>query len=148
MPGLLERIAANLAPTRRPSNLSLDEYVELVRFAGFGGEYPLLRTSMGQLDEERLVQTASMAYRANGPVFALVVARLQVFSQVRLAWTRFEGGQPTDLFGTQALSVLERPWPGGTTSDLLARMEVDVSSAGTSFIRKIPTPSQRRSRAC
>ena len=142
MPGLLERVQANRAPQRRPVNLSLDEYVELFRFAGFSGEYPLLRTSMGQLDEERLVQTANMAYRMNGPVFALVVARLQVFSQVRLAWTRFEGGQPTDLFGTTALKVLERPWPGGTTSDLLARMEVDVSNAGTSFIRRIDRPRQ------
>jgi phage portal protein BeeE len=142
--GFLDRVQANRAPSKRPSNLSLDEYVELVRFAGFGGEYPLLRTSMGQLDEERLVQTASMAYRMNGPVFALVLARLQVFSQVRLAWTRFEGGQPTDLFGTQALQVLERPWPGGTTSDLLARMEVDVSNAGTSFTRKITTRGASR----
>ncbi len=142
MPSLLERVAANRTPTKRPANLSLDEYVEMVRFAGFGGEYPLLRTSMGRLDEEQIIQTASMAYRMHGPIFALILARLQVFSQVRLAWTRFQGGQPTDLFGTTALSVLERPWPGGTTSDLLARMEVDVSSAGTSFIRKITRPRQ------
>jgi phage portal protein BeeE len=140
--GWLDRVQANRAPVRRPVNMTLDEYIELVRFTGFSGEYPLLRTSMGRLDEEQLVQTASMAYRMNGPVFALIVARLQVFSQIRFAWTRFQGGQPTDLFGTTALKVLERPWPGGTTSDLLARMEVDVSSAGTSFIRKLVRPRQ------
>ncbi|HTE68099.1 MAG TPA: phage portal protein, partial [Actinomycetes bacterium] len=146
MPGLLERVAsARSAPARqRPANLSLDEYAELFRFTGFGGEYPLLRTSMGKLDEERLVQTATAAYRASGPVFALVVARLQVFSQIRFAWTRFEGGQPTDLFGTTALGVLERPWWGGTTADLLARMEVDVSSAGTSYTRKITRRGTQR----
>jgi phage portal protein BeeE len=146
---LLERVAAaRSTPARqrasRPANLSLDEYAELFRFTGFGGEYPLLRTSMGKLDEERLVQTATAAYRASGPVFALVVARLQVFSQIRFAWTRFEGGQPTDLFGTAALGVLERPWWGGTTADLLARMEVDVSSAGTSYTRKITRRGTQR----
>jgi phage portal protein BeeE len=99
--------------------------------------YPFLKTSMGKLDEEQLAQTASHAYRMNGPVFALVVARLQVFSQIRFAWTRYEGGQPTDLFGTEALKLLERPWYGGTTADLLARMEVDVSLAGTAYVRKI-----------
>jgi phage portal protein BeeE len=135
--GFLERVAAEASPGRaaRPSNLSLEEYADLFSFDGV--QYPLLRTTMGQLDEEQLAQTASMAYRMSGPVFALVVARLQVFSQIRFAWTRFQGGQPSDLFGTQALKVLERPWPGGTTSDLLARMEVDVSTAGTSFTRKI-----------
>jgi hypothetical protein len=143
VPGLLERVGARRGGTpARPANLSLDDYVELLRFQGFSGEYPLLRTSMGKLDEEQLVQTASMAYRMHGPVFALVLARLQVFSQVRFAWTRFQGGQPSDLFGTTALKVLERPWPGGTTSDLLARMEVDVSTAGTSYVRKITRPRQ------
>jgi phage portal protein BeeE len=136
--GFLDRVAASRAPPqRRPANLSLDEYAELFRFTGFSGEYPLLRTTMGQLDEERLAQTATAAYHASGPVFALIVARLQVFSQARFQWTRFEGGVPTDLFGTPALKLLERPWRGGTTADLLARMEVDVSTAGTSFTRKV-----------
>jgi phage portal protein BeeE len=61
---------------------------------------------------------------------------LQVFSQIRFQWTRFVGSQPSDLFGTQELAVLERPWPGGTTSDLLARMEVDVSLAGNAYVRR------------
>ncbi|HEY3260207.1 MAG TPA: phage portal protein [Pseudonocardiaceae bacterium] len=141
--GWLDRVQANRAPaSRRPTNMTLDEYVELFRFQGFGGEYPFIQTTMGRLDEEQIVQNASMAYRMHGPIAALVVARLQVFSQARFAWTRFEGGQPTDLFGTTALKVLERPWYGGTTSDLLAKMEVDVSTAGTAYIRKITRPRQ------
>jgi phage portal protein BeeE len=146
MPALLERIAANRASTRqhasRPRNLSFQEYVDWFRFDGT--DYPLLRTTMGKLDEEQLAQTATAAYHQNGPVFALVVARLQVFSQIRFAWTRFEKGQPTDLFGTAALRPLERPWWGGTTADLLARMEVDVSSAGTSYTRKITRRGTQR----
>jgi HK97 family phage portal protein len=33
---------------------------------------------------------------------------------------------------------LDRPWPNGTTGDLLAGMEVDVSLAGNAYIRKLP----------
>lgn len=134
MPALLERIAANRAP-QRPQNLSFQEYVDYFRFDGT--DYPLLRTTMGKLDEEQLVQTATAAYHGNGPVFALVTARLQVFSQARFQWTRFEGGKPGDLFGSPELKLLERPWAGGTTADLLARMEVDVSLAGNCYIRRI-----------
>jgi phage portal protein BeeE len=127
--------AATRQQGARPRNLAFQEWVDWFSFDGT--TYPLLRTTMGKLDEEQIAQTATAAYHRNGPVFALVVARLQVFSQARFQWTRFEGGQPTDLFGTSALKLLERPWRGGTTADLLARMEVDVSLAGTSFTRKI-----------
>lgn len=137
---LLDRVAdlarpAGRQPATRPQNLSMQEYADWFSFDGT--MYPLLRTSMGRLDEEQLAQTTTAAYRMNGPVFALVVARLQVFSQVRFQWTRFEGGQPSDLFGTPGLRLLEKPWRAGTTADLLARMEVDVSLAGTSYVRKI-----------
>src|SRR6266536_2921052 len=136
MAGLLERVAANREPAaRRPTNLSFQEWVDWFSFDGT--QYPLLRTTMGKLDEEQIAQTATAAYQRNGPVFALVVARLQVFSQARFQWTRFQGGVPTDLFGSTTLKLLEKPWRGATTADLLARMEVDVSTAGTSYTRKI-----------
>jgi phage portal protein BeeE len=135
VPGLLERVAANRVPVRqRDQSLALQDWVDYFSFGG--NTYPLLRTSMGALDEETLAATSTAAYKSNGPVFALVVARLQVFSQARFQWTRFQGGVPTDLFGTTALKVLERPWLSGTTADLLARMEVDVSLAGNAYIRK------------
>jgi hypothetical protein len=140
VPDLLDRIAASRAPVRqRFDSLAFQDWVDW--FNPGNPNYPMLQTSMGQLDEERLANTAVAAYRSNGPVFALIVARLQVFSQIRFQWTRFEGGVPTDLFGSEALRPLERPWPGGTTADLLARMEVDVSLAGNSYIRKT-TPTR------
>jgi phage portal protein BeeE len=60
---------------------------------------------------------------------------------VRFQWTQFVGSQPGDLFGTPELAVLERPWRGGTTSDLLARMEIHASVAGCAFITR-PKPNQ------
>jgi phage portal protein BeeE len=114
--------------------MSVDDWANLFSFGGL--EYPLLQTTMGNLNEEQIAATATAAFESNGPVFALVLARLQVFSQVRFQWSRFQGGQPGDLFGSPELSLLERPWPGGTTSDLLARMEMDASLAGNSYTRR------------
>lgn len=119
---------------RSTNPLSWDAYQDLFTFGGL--QYPLMQTSMGVIDEERLAATASAAYKSNGIVFALVLARLQVFSQARFQWTRFVDGHPGDLFGSEELAILERPWRGGTTGDLLARMEVDVSLAGNAYIRR------------
>ncbi|MEU8717486.1 phage portal protein [Streptomyces sp. NPDC048663] len=131
--GLLDRINARLAPAR-PQNLSLDEYASFFTFGG--SQYPLLQTTYSQIDQERIAWTADWAAKSSGPVFSLVLARMQVFSQVRFQWTRFTGSQPGDLFGTSELSVLEQPWPGGTTADLLARMEWDASAAGNAYVRR------------
>lgn len=73
------------------------------------------------------------AYKANGIVFACILARLMVFSEVRFQWQRITNGRPAGLFGTQDLGILERPWPGGTTGELTARMEQDVSLAGNAY---------------
>jgi phage portal protein BeeE len=73
---------------------------------------------------------AQGALKANGPVMACVLARQMVFSEARFQWRRLENGRPTDLFGSTGLELLERPWPGGTTGELLAHMEQDVSLAG------------------
>jgi len=73
-------------------------------------------------------------YKANGPIFAIVLARLMLFTEARFQYRRLIKGRPGDLFGTAGLSLLERPWPNGTTGELLARMEQDVSLAGNSYI--------------
>lgn len=137
--GLLERIDHARQPAARASSrhdLTFQDYVNYFTYDGV--QYPLVQTTSGSIDEEQVAQTTAGAYRTNGIVFALTVARLQVFSQARFQWTRFEGGVPTRLFGTRDLRILERPWRGGTTADLLARMEVDVTTAGNSYIRRLP----------
>jgi phage portal protein BeeE len=113
----------------------MQDFADLFTFNGTA--YPFLNTSMGNLTEESIGSTLNHVTKSNGIVFALMLARLQVFSQARFQWTRFERGAPTDLFGSGDLAVLERPWPGGTTADLLARMEVDVTTAGNAYIRRI-----------
>lgn len=73
-------------------------------------------------------------YRKSGPVFSCVLVRQLVFSEARFLWRQAgSNGAWGDLFGTAELDLLERPWPGGTTGELLSRMEQDASLAGNSF---------------
>lgn len=138
--GLPDRISARVARVTgrgQPRNslaLSVDDWADYFRFGGPGA--PLLNTTMGAMDREKVAASALGAYKASGPVFALVLARMQVFSQVRFQWTRFSGSQPGDLFGTPELSVLEKPWPSGTTSALLTRMEMHGSLSGNAYVRR------------
>lgn len=73
------------------------------------------------------------AYKANGIVFACILARQLVFSEARFQWRRFANGRPGELFGDPSLALLETPWPNGTTGDLLNRVEVEASLAGNFY---------------
>jgi phage portal protein BeeE len=79
----------------------------------------------------------SDAYKANGIVFACIVARMMAFSEARFQWRTFTNGRPSDLFGSTELALLEEPWPGGTTGELLGRMEQDISTAGNFYATTI-----------
>ncbi|MFG3439923.1 phage portal protein [Nonomuraea sp. NPDC047897] len=83
-------------------------------------------------------------YKRNGPIAALMLVRLAVFSEARFTFRRMRNGRPGDLFGTSALAALEHPWPGGTTGDLLARMIQDADLAGNAFIAKVPGTDRLR----
>lgn len=73
------------------------------------------------------------AFKKSGPVFACISTRAAVLSEARFQFRRYEKGRPTDLFGGDELKLLEKPWPGGTTGELIARMEQDASLAGNFF---------------
>ncbi|OII61201.1 hypothetical protein BJP40_06655 [Streptomyces sp. CC53] len=77
------------------------------------------------------------AFKRNGAVFACMSARQMVFAEARFLWRRFSNGRPGDLFFSQELTLLENPWPGGTTSDLLARMLQDADLAGNAFLTTV-----------
>jgi len=75
---------------------------------------------------------AESGYQGNSIVFSVILARLMLFSEAEF---KFRDLTTKRLYGTPALDRLENPWPGGTTGELLARMEQDASLAGNAFVR-------------
>jgi phage portal protein BeeE len=135
---LWELNVANLLTTltsgRNGSAASRYSLGELGSFGYGGNTYSYGTASQSGRVGQGFTAYVAEAYQNNGPVYACVQTRLLLFAEARFAWRRFREGRPGDLFSTAALALLERPWPGGTTGDLLARMEQDVSLAGNSFI--------------
>jgi HK97 family phage portal protein len=79
----------------------------------------------------------SGAFKGNGPVFSLMLVRLQIFSEARFQFRQLRHGRGGKLFGTPALNLLENPWPGGTTGDLLARIIAHADLAGNAYVTKV-----------
>lgn len=135
----------SLLPARRGTRdiSTVDDYIEQLAAAGlygglqYGPTAPGLTGTWPTQANERiandLVGYATGAYAANGIVFACMAVRMAVFSTVRFSWQRLNNGQPSDLFGTRDLALLETPWVGGTTQDLMARMIQDADLAGNSY---------------
>lgn len=125
---------AEVAPqtSMRDMSLQLDEWASFFQFGGL--TYPLVQTTMGSVDKERIVGSSVASLQGVSSVFALILARVQAFSQIRFQWTRMSGAVPGDLWGTADLAVLERPWPGGHTANLLARMEIDDCIGGNGYV--------------
>ncbi len=110
----------------RESQYSWPDYLRLWEKFGFNGMTYVVPS--GNLSELTALQGA------NNPIVAACInTRLLVFSEVRFTYQRWSAGRPGEYYGTPTLSLLERPWPGATTGDLLARMEVDASLYGNSY---------------
>lgn len=73
----------------------------------------------------------------NGVIFGLASVRMRVFAEARFQFQRFNAGRPGDLYGTPDLALLEQPWPGGTTGDLLAVMILHADFAGNCYITRV-----------
>lgn len=86
------------------------------------------------------------AYKANGIVFTCILVRMLIFSEARFQWRERINGRSGELFDTEALSILDRPWPNGTTGELLSRMEQNTSLAGNFFATTVGAGPARRVR--
>ncbi len=123
-----------------PERMTVDDYAKMVGLymqSGLGYQTPSLMQTLAGTGTERPAGNfeglAAQAYAANGVVFACMLVRQLVFSSVRFQFQRLRNGKPSDTFGDQTLALLERPWPGGTTQDLLSRMIQDADLAGNSY---------------
>ncbi|PZG53143.1 hypothetical protein C1I98_06185 [Spongiactinospora gelatinilytica] len=128
--GLLERVTARHAE-RFERRFGWDDYLSLFADGPFGASLYGTVTGGQERVEGNFDGIVNGVYKRSGVVFACLLARLLVFSEARFQWRGFSrGGRLGALFGAPELGLLERPWLGGSTGDLLARMEQDSTLAG------------------
>jgi len=115
-----------------------DRYRASGYWEGMASGAAVLMTSGGDDRREGPVQTlvsnAQQAYETNGIAFAVILVRMMLLSE---ATFKFRNKDTKKLYGTQDLRILEYPWPGATTGELIAQMVMDVDTAGNSFIASI-----------
>jgi phage portal protein BeeE len=109
------------------------------------GPVELFESWKGAAPRERLEDDfrsyVEYGYKGNGVIFAVILARMALFSEVKFAWRNKATGA---IFSSRDLQLLQQPWANGTTGELLARMEQDVSLSGNSYIyRASPVELQR-----
>jgi phage portal protein BeeE len=86
-----------------------------------------------------LVCDAMQAYTSNSVVFGAILARFSLFSEAKFVFRNISdktvfGAAQTDGRRNTALRILEKPWPNGTTGELLVRMIQDADLAGNAYI--------------
>src|SRR5579862_5730780 len=82
----------------------------------------------------QLASACQQAYETNGVVFACMLARIMLLSEVTF---KLRSLTTKKLYGNEDLRILEYPWENATAGELVARMEQDVSLAGNAFIVKM-----------
>jgi phage portal protein BeeE len=111
-----------------------------------GHQYPLLglnQTLGGKVEDIDVGYTSLVwrAYMSNSVVYACMRARRDLFTEARFGFQNMRGGVAGDFFGDRdrpngQLALLDHPWPGATTGDLLKYMLTDNDLAGNAFIAK------------
>jgi hypothetical protein len=138
-------LGASAAPARSSGfpTISLDQWAATSCSTGSAAAAPLTQNReeiggdfRGYIDG---------VYKSNGVVFACMLVRQLLFSEARFQFRQMSNGRPGDLFGTQGARALEKPWPNGTTGDLLTRMIQDADLAGNAYVRR--TAQRRRAAA-
>lgn len=124
----------------RPQAFGFNEWLGMWSLDNLGSfVIPSLASPTTELPDTRFSTMVSSLYARNGVIYAIEALRLGVFAEARPQWRQLRNGRPGDLFGTPELRILEEPWPGGTTADLMARSQLSADLAGAAFIVRRPT---------
>jgi phage portal protein BeeE len=121
---------------REISRYSVNDYAA-DQFRYNGASYALGASSSAWSKSEEIendfVAYIQSLYKQNGVVYAVMAARRLLFKQARPMWQEFADGMEGGLFWTPELEVFRRPWPNGTTGEMLSRMDQDASLGGNSY---------------
>lgn len=133
--GFLSRLRGGNSRQRVGASIDALPWQDVIDLVGQDGILFLRQTLIGRSEAVApdFVGYARQLFRANPIIFACVLRRMGIFRQASFRFQQVRNGAPGKFFGTTALAPLEKPWPGGTTSDLLAINELHVSIGGNAF---------------
>lgn len=132
------------------TDLTLSNYLNQI--LSWNGLSPLMNapaTTLGAKQEEirgNFEGYSIQALKANPVIFSCMEARRSLFSEARFNFRRRVNGRAGQSFTTGALGPLQRPYQGGSTSDLLSRKIQDVDLAGNWFAALRPDGRIKRLR--
>lgn len=131
----LDRVRSRQAAVRSFEMQTVEDYAAMIsQLIGFGGLSQTINGNEAERITNDLVGRAQSAYAGHGPVFSLMAIRMAVFSAIRFCWQRIQNTKPSGTYGTAALGLLERPFPGGTTQDMLMSQIVDADLVGNGYL--------------
>jgi hypothetical protein len=117
---------------------TVDDYLAALNdaFIFGGGSGPALMQTLAGGEVEVFAETFAghaSVFNTSSVVFSCELARMLLFSTIRFQFQSLNKGRPSELYGNENLTLLETPFPGGTTQDLLLRMLLDADLAGNSY---------------
>ena len=139
----IDRLRGAVAPARTEERYGLEQWSYDAALSGFEP----FATTWGTTQKaepigNHFTSYVQQGYKKNGIIFSVIGARLRLFTEARFQFQEMVNGRPGDLFDDPSLSLLDRPWPNGTTGDLLAHMEQDASLAGNSYTARLMVDSR------
>lgn len=149
--GVLDRVNARARRVRGEQRSSIDQYISeyllpagmvnqftwgghVYGFGGPGGpQFSYGANRAREFTSDLPGHTA--AVKACPPAFAAQMVRALVLSQARFTFRKMPWARsPRVTQGSRDLAILERPWPNGTTGDLIRKMEWHAGLAGNSYV--------------
>lgn len=132
---------------RQWNSFGFSDYLQMTEWSYNGNTYIGKAGTWQTKDVEQIgaefQSLIQQAYKVNGIVFACVLARALIFSDIRFKYRTLSDKR---LFGDGSLRPLEKPTPTTTTGELLFRAEQDASLAGNAFRYKRPNGTNARLR--
>lgn len=134
MDWLLGAPPAEVEVERADPVLSLAELQGLLSSFSYNGIRYTLPTSQQEDVGGGFEPLVNGAFKSNAVVYACIANRLALFTEMRFSFRRLRSAGPAGLFANPDLRLLETPWEGATTGDLLARMLLHHDIAGNAYV--------------
>lgn len=133
------RLAWDRLKGERERNYDPVSWDQWLSYFSFGGSsYALSAPSQTLVNKQELPLPSLDGYtqtmfRSSSITFSCMALRMRLFSEARFKFRELASGRPGRLYGNTDLVPLEKPWPNGTTGDLLTRMIQDADIAGNFY---------------